>query len=137
MSENIFLKPLHSGVSVPDIDEAIKWYETMLGFRLVSRKHIPPLGGIVAFLEHGSFSVELFEIEGAAALPESRKEPNEDIKVHGNKHVAYAVEDLIKLMESLKAKNVDIAKDVFPMEGDLVCFIRDNSGNLIELIQQG
>jgi methylmalonyl-CoA/ethylmalonyl-CoA epimerase len=38
-------------------------------------------------------------------------------------------------METLKSKGVDVAMDVFPMEGDLVAFIRDNTGNLIELIQ--
>jgi len=30
---------------------------------------------------------------------------------------------------------VAVAMGIFPMEGDLVAFIRDNAGNLIELIQ--
>jgi hypothetical protein len=38
-------------------------------------------------------------------------------------------------MDTLKAKGVDVAMDMFPMGNDLVAFIRDNAGNLIELIQ--
>lgn len=131
-----FIKALHMGVSVPDMEASINWYQDMLGFTLVSDKFIPQLPARIAFLECGEFSVELFQVEGAATLPEERRTPNLDIRTHGTKHVAFAVEDLCNLMKCLKAKHVDIAFDVFPMEGDLVAFIRDNSGNLIELIQR-
>jgi len=131
-----FIKALHMGVSVPDMEASINWYHDMLGFTLVSDKFIPQLPARIAFLECGEFSVELFQVEGAATLPEERRIPNLDIRTHGTKHVAFAVEDLCNLMKDLKAKQVDIAFDVFPMEGDLVAFIRDNSGNLIELIQR-
>lgn len=133
--EKPIVKPLHVGISVPDMDASIAWYEKMLDFKLVSDQYFDKLPARIAFLAHGDFSIELFEVEGAAALPEERRTPNLDIRTHGTKHVAYAVEDLRRLMEELKAKKVDVAMDVFPMEGDLVAFIRDNAGNLIELIQ--
>lgn len=133
--ESLIVKPLHIGVSVPDIDASIAWYTTMLGFRLVSDQYVDKLPARIAFLEHGEFSVELFEIEGAAPLPADRRVPNLDIRTHGTKHVAYAVQDLKTLMDTLKAKGVDVAMDIFPMGTDWVAFIRDNAGNLIELIQ--
>ncbi len=132
----VLLKPLHVGISVPDMDASIAWYEQMLGFRLVSDKYFEQLPARIAFLEHGDFSIELFEVPGAAPLPADRRTPNLDIRTHGTKHVAYAVDDLSGLMDSLKSKGVDVAMDIFPMEGDLVAFIRDNAGNLLELIQQ-
>lgn len=132
----VLLKPLHVGISVPDIDASIAWYEQMLGFRLVSDKYFDQLPARIAFLELGGFSIELFQVPGAAPLPDDRRVPNLDIQTHGTKHVAYAVEDLRGLMSELKSKGVDVAMDVFPMEGDLVAFIRDNAGNLLELIQQ-
>jgi methylmalonyl-CoA/ethylmalonyl-CoA epimerase len=135
-SREVLLKPLHVGISVPDIDASIAWYEQMLGFRLVSDTYFDQLPARIAFLELGGFSIELFEVPGAAQMPADRRVPNLDIRTHGTKHVAYAVEDLTGLMGSLKYKGVDVAMDVFPMEGDLVAFIRDNAGNLIELIQQ-
>ena len=94
-----------------------------------------PIKARVAFLKHGEFSIELFEIEGAKPLPEERRIPNLDIQTHGTKHLAFAVKDIREFVDRLKEKGVDIAMDIFPMEEDLVCFIRDNSGNLLELIQ--
>lgn len=135
-SENT-IKPLHVGISVPSIDESITWYSDTLGFTVDSDEFVPPLNARIVFMSLGDFSVELFEIEGAATLPEGRREPNLDIQTHGTKHVAFAVKDLKALVEGFKAKNVDIALDVFPMGADLVCFIRDNSGNLLEFIQPG
>jgi methylmalonyl-CoA/ethylmalonyl-CoA epimerase len=132
----LFLKPLHVGVSVPDIEAAINWYEKMLGFKLVSDKYFAQLPARIAFLEHGDFSIELFEVEGAQPLAEERRTPNLDIRMHGTKHIAYAVKDLKALIGRLKSKGVSVAMDVFPMEGDLVAFINDIAGNLIELIQQ-
>jgi methylmalonyl-CoA/ethylmalonyl-CoA epimerase len=129
--------PLHVGISVPDISASIAWYEKMLDFRLVSDQYFEKLPARIAFMEHGDFSIELFEVEGAAPLPKDRRMPNLDIRTHGTKHVAYAVQDLKKLMDALKSKGADVAMDLFPMKGDLVAFIRDNAGNLIELIQEG
>jgi methylmalonyl-CoA/ethylmalonyl-CoA epimerase len=132
---DISLRPLHLGISVPDIDESIAWYMDTLGFSLLSDNYMEPIKARVAFLKHGEFSIELFEIEGAKPLPEERRVPNLDIQTHGTKHMAFEVKDMYKFVDCLKEKNVDIAMDIFPMEGDLVCFIRDNSGNLLELIQ--
>jgi methylmalonyl-CoA/ethylmalonyl-CoA epimerase len=132
----ILIKPLHAGISVPDMDASIAWYEQMLGFRLVSDKYFEQLPARIAFLELGGFSIELFEVQDAAPLPDDRRVPNLDIRTHGIKHVAYDVQDLPGLMDNLKAKGVDVAMDTFAMEGDLVAFIRDNTGNLLELIQR-
>lgn len=132
----LMVKPLHVGISVPDVSASIVWYTEMLGFRLVSDRYFEKLPARIAFMEQGDFSIELFEVEGAKPLPEDRRVPNLDIRTHGTKHVAYAVKDLETLMDTLKSKGVDVAMDFFLMEGDLVAFIRDNAGNLIELIQQ-
>ena len=66
---------------------------------------------------------------------QERREPNEDLKTCGVKHVAYRVDDLAKLMAHLEDMGVDVAIAPFEMGGNLVCFVRDCSGSLIELIQ--
>jgi methylmalonyl-CoA/ethylmalonyl-CoA epimerase len=133
--QNLILRPLHFGVSIPKMEESIAWYQEMLGFTLQSDVYMEPIKARVAFLSHGDFSIELFEVAGAKPLPEERRIPNLDLRTHGTKHVAFAVNDIRKLVAELKAKGADIAMDVFPVNQDLVCFIRDNSGNLLELIQ--
>lgn len=132
---NFNIKPLHCGISVPDIDASIVWYSDVLGFHLESNTFMEPLNARVAFLRLGDFSIELFEIKGAKSLPEERKTPNLDIQTHGTKHIAFVVKDIHGFMEHLKEKKVDIAMDLFPVKEDWVTFIRDNSGNLIEFIQ--
>ena len=77
------------------------------------------------------------QIEDAAPLPEDRRHPNLDICTHGTKHIAFAVKDVHKLINSLKKRGVDIAMDVSIMENKAMAFIRDNAGNLIEIVEAG
>ena len=125
----------HEGISVPDLEASIAWYKTMLGFELEKRDMLPPLKANVAFLKRGDLRLELFEVPGAAALPEERRFPNKDLLTHGNKHVSWAVKDVRGTVEYLKERGADIVF-VLDIGGGTVSFIRDNSGNLIELTQQ-
>ncbi len=129
-------KPLHLGISVADINAAIAWYEEKLGFTLLFNKFIPIAHAKIAFLQHGDFELELFEVEGAKPLPEDRKTPNLDIQTHGTKHVAFSVPDMSAWAAALRAKDVDFAMEPRVIEGTPTCFIRDNSGNLLEFIER-
>ena len=129
------LRPHHCGISVPDLETSITWYGDMLGFSVEKRLTLDVVPAKIAFMKHGDFRIELFEVAGAAPMPEDRRYPNQDIATHGTKHIAYEVQDLRKLMDTLKQKGVDVAMDVFVMEDTLGAFIRDNSGILIELIE--
>lgn len=133
------ITPLHQGISVPDADASIEWYRSVLGFRLVSDSVAAPLNSRIVFMELGGFQLELFEYLGADGkpLPPERREPNEDIKTCGTKHVAYRTDDMAALVRGFEEKGVDIVMPPFPMENDLVCFIRDNSGVLLEFIAPG
>jgi methylmalonyl-CoA/ethylmalonyl-CoA epimerase len=132
------LKFHHAGISVPDLESSISWYNTMLGFEVEARnihQHPPDPPAKMAFLRRGDLRIELFEIAGAAPLPEDRRLPDKDLRTHGNKHVAYAVKDVRAAVDELKRRGVDIVfvEDIGPVT---VAFIRDNAGNLIELFQQ-
>jgi len=128
--------PSHCVISVPDIEASISWYKEMFRFTVLSSKFDPFWKAKIAFIGHGNFKLKLFEVDQATVLPDERRIPNLDIRTHGTKHVAYAVKDINTLMFDLKTKGVDVAMDVFPMQGNLVAFIRDNAGNLIELIER-
>jgi methylmalonyl-CoA/ethylmalonyl-CoA epimerase len=129
------LKFHHAGVSVPDLESSIAWYKTMLGFDLERRDSLRPLKAKVAFLRRGDMAIELFEVPGAAPLPEDRRFPNKDLLTHGNKHIAFALKDVRATAEELKRRGADVVF-VLDIGGGTVAFIRDNSGNLIELFQQ-
>jgi len=131
------LKVDHCGISVPDLEASIAWYHDILGFSVEQRFAIDAVPFKAAFLRRGDFRIELFEVTGASPLPEERRYPNEDLRRHGTKHIAFAVQDVRAVFAELKRRGVDIAMDVFVVEGiGPGGFIRDNAGNLIELLER-
>lgn len=128
------IRPHHVGISVPDIDAAIGWYQRMLGFELEMRAFIDIIPAEVAFVRRGDFRLELFQVDEAAPLPPERREPNQDVRTHGNKHLCLAVLDVRTTVAGLREKGADIVFEKL-VQGTPMAFIRDNSGNLLELIQ--
>lgn len=125
----------HVGVSVPDLDAAIDWYGRVLGFRLLRRLRIESIPAEAAVLGNGSLHVELFAVDGAQPLPAERREPDLDLRTHGNKHVAFAVEDVEAFAAELRRRGADIVW-VRKLPFGTNAFIRDVAGNLIEFVQQ-
>ena len=126
----------HGGVSVPSLDQAIEWYGRVLGFELEKRFWIEAARSHTAMVRKGPLRFELFEVEGAASLPEDRRYPLRDLLVHGNKHVAFRVEDIEAFLAEMTEKGADIAFVVREAFGK-GCFIRDCAGNLIEFVEDG
>lgn len=125
----------HGGVSVPSLDEAIEWYGHVLGFMLEKRFYIEAARSHTAMVRKGPLRFEIFEVEGAAALPEDRRHPPRDVQTHGNKHVAFRVEDLDVFLNEMEQKGADVAFVVRESFGK-GCFIRDCAGNLIEFVEE-
>lgn len=125
----------HGGVSVPDLDEAITWYGDMLGFEVEKRFRIEAAHADAAMIKRGPLRFELFEVEGARPLPEERRFPPTDLQTHGNKHVAFRVDDLDSFLAFVEGKGADIAFVVRETFGK-GCFLRDCAGNLIEFVEE-
>lgn len=125
----------HGGVSVPSLDEAIAWYGRVLGFELEKRFYIEAARSHTAMMRKGPLRFEIFEVEDAAPLPEDRRHPPRDVRTHGNKHVAFRVDDLEAFLAEMEQKDADIAFVVREAFGK-GCFIRDCAGNLIEFVEE-
>lgn len=125
----------HAAISVPDLDASIAWFEGALDFVVEKVAVIDAIPARVAMLRRDHLRIEIFEIPGANELPEGRRDPLEDVRTHGNKHVAFAVSDLDEVVDELRRRGVEI---VFESRTELSCcaYIRDNCGNLMEFIQQ-
>ncbi len=125
----------HGGVSVPSLAEAIDWYGRVLGFEVEKHFRIEPAKANAAMIRRGAMRFELFEVEGAAPLPEDRRMPIPDLKTNGNKHIAFQVDDLDGFLAEMETKGVNIA---FVVREDFGsgCFIRDCAGNLIEFVTE-
>jgi methylmalonyl-CoA/ethylmalonyl-CoA epimerase len=129
------LRAHHCGISVPNLEESIRWYRDMLGFAVEFRTHLDVVPFDGAFLRRGDTRVELFEVEGAKSLPPDRRDPTTDLKTHGVKHLSLEVSDIHAAFEFLVAHGVEVALPIFSGGTLLAGYIRDNSGNLIELVE--
>ncbi|MCL1896583.1 MAG: VOC family protein [Clostridiales bacterium] len=126
------MKVHHIGISVPDLEETINWYSVRLGFRLIKRTTIPGLPVHMAHMQGPGFLLEIFEYEGAAALPEGRSHPNTDIQTHGIKHFSIGVDDARSFISRLEAQGVEVVF-IAEVDGTYGAYILDNTGNLIEI----
>jgi methylmalonyl-CoA/ethylmalonyl-CoA epimerase len=90
----------------------------------------------IAQIRRGDFNIELFEIEGAAPLPEYRRDPSADLRVHGLAHFAFEVDDALAVRDELEAKGVEIVLAPREGGGPAFFFVNDNSGNSFEFIQR-
>ena len=124
----------HGGVSVPDLDAAIAWWRSVLGFEVAERFPIPAIPAVVAMLVNGPLHIELFEVAGAKPLPDERRQPDTDVYTHGNKHVSFGVDNVREFAAELRKRGADIVW-VKEMKHGSNIFIRDNAGNLIEFVQ--
>jgi methylmalonyl-CoA/ethylmalonyl-CoA epimerase len=124
----------HVGISVPNAEESAAWYKKMLGFEVVTRMN-QGNGMLVVHIRRGNCYIELFQIAGAKPLPEYRRDPNTDLRVHGLVHMAFQVPDVSAAIRILKAKGAEIAMGPVDTPGVAFAFVRDNSGNCFELIQ--
>ena len=124
----------HVGISVPDAEESANWYHRMLGFEVVTRMNQGE-GMTVVHIKRGNCYIELFQIDGAKPLPEYRRDPSADLRVHGTVHFAFRVSDVAAAIKELQAKGAEIAMAPVDTPGVAFAFVRDNAGNCFELIQ--
>lgn len=126
------MKLNHVAISVPDLEESVKWYKEMLGLSEISRMTIPHNGVNICFIGNDNFIIEILEVPNANPIPKERSHPDEDNMTHGVKHICIAVDNNREFINSLKEKGVKI---VFEPENmpSYAAFINDNTGNIIEI----
>ena len=129
----------HFAISVASLADTIHWYQTRLGFELDYTYEFPPeLKTKAAFLKSGTLRVEIFETEGADAMPDTRADFTKDIRVEGMKHIGLHVSDIDAVRAELERRGVEFVSptSVTPNSGgSRWAFIHDNNGILIELFQ--
>ena len=77
----------HIGIAVPNLEEAIKYYESVLGLKCYKQEVVEDQKVTTAFFKVGDTKIELLE----ATTPESTIA--KFIEKNGGHHMAFAVED--------------------------------------------
>jgi len=143
----------HVGVSVPDIDAAIDWYQRVFGFVLIAKPVLVEndgshFGDLVADICGDKFGAEKiahmvtgdgtgFELfEFVDPKPERREDTMEYWK-NGFFHIAITHPDVeAKVQEIVENGGRKRSKvwELFPGEGIKVCYCEDPFGNVIEIV---
>ena len=129
------LRPLHCGISVSSLAEAVGWFERVLGFEFVREVDMGHLGFKIAFVRSGDFQIELFEHSRSKPAPPESRVPDEDLRTQGTKHICFQVRDLSQMVEHLRASGVGIAMGPMPAAGLNVVVIHGPDNVLIEFAE--
>ncbi|MFC2070023.1 methylmalonyl-CoA epimerase [Chloroflexota bacterium] len=125
----------HIGIAVKDLDTAIKTYTEALGLKHEETIHSPETGMAAAMLTTGNSALELLAPIGNEGVIQKFLE-NRGEGIH---HVSIEVDDIVKTLESLSTKGVQLI-DKVPREGieGKIAFIHPKAMNgvLIELVEK-
>lgn len=129
--------PDHVAISVADLDASVDWYGRVFGLVVEHRFTNPALGVRGVYLAANGFRLEILYIDRSAPYPASRSDPGDDLRVQGVKHFALKVADLAGTLAVVKSRGAEVVWENHVNEQlrHVAGVVRDNSGNLIELIQ--
>lgn len=126
----------HIGIAVPNLQEAIKFYEEVLGLKCEGIEEVPEQKVRVAFLPVGDSEIELLEStdpEGAVAKFIESRGP-------GIQHIALRVDNIEKALEELKQKGIRLIdeKPRYGAGGAKIAFVHPKATNgvLLEISER-
>lgn len=126
----------HIGIAVKDLAAAEALYERLLGQGPYKREAVESEGVITSFFRSGPNKIELLE----STRPDGPIARAIEKRGEGIHHIAFAVADIRKEMERLKAQGFNLLNPEPKPGADnkLVCFIhpKDANGVLVELCQE-
>ncbi len=122
-------KLLHTRMRVNDLERTVKFYEDVLGLKVV-RRHTSPRGSQLVFIQtpNSEEEIELCYLPNSASV-----QVQPDLM-----HLAFEVDDLEKFAAGLKQKGYALSDGPTNTGGgSVIAFIDAPEGYEIELIQPG
>ncbi len=97
----------HIGIAVKDLEQAIKYYEEVLGLKCYAVEEVKNQKVKTAFFMAGQTKIELLESTEADG-PVAKFINKRGEGVH---HIAFAVKDLRNVIKEIKSKNVSLINE--------------------------
>jgi catechol 2,3-dioxygenase-like lactoylglutathione lyase family enzyme len=122
-------------LAVSNIEATAQWYNQQLGFKQVFRKERPDYGTKIMIMESDDIRIELIEDQKLQSL--KRSNPPQHTRIGGVSQIAFKVKDIQTVVDRVKSRSIQISWDlqVWDYLGFKVIFIRDNEGNIVELVE--
>jgi len=122
---------LHTMLRVGDMDRSVKFYTEVMGMQLLRTTDRPDQKYSLAFVG--------YDTEDKQAVIELTYNYGTDKYDLGTAfgHTAFAVDDVYKTCEQVKAKGGTVTREAGPVKGGstVIAFVQDPDGYKIELIQ--
>lgn len=133
------IKPVHSVsfcLSVSNLDESVRWYSDVFGFKVQKEQQYPGMSVRLAFLELNGMCMEL--IESANFIREQRADPPLHAGKQGVSQLILEIDNVDEAAKKAKEHGITFAYQVTPVpELNMKSFlIRDNDGNIIEIFEK-
>jgi methylmalonyl-CoA/ethylmalonyl-CoA epimerase len=130
------LKVDHIGIAVPNLEEALKFYEGALGVKSTGVEEVKEQKVKVSFLPSGDSELELLE----STAPDGPIAKFIEAKGAGLQHIALRVDDLDAALAELKAKGIKLIdeKPRYGAGGARIAFLHPKAtgGVLLELCER-
>lgn len=114
------MKIKYTTMIVKDMDESIKFYTEVMGFKIDSQYDLGPAGAITLLKGEGETMVEIIQ---------------NPVNEPGLFSMGMDVENLDTTLEELKAKGAKVTMEPTPITVGTLAFIEDPNGVRIALIQ--
>ena len=114
------MKIKYTTLIVKDMDESIKFYTNVMGFKIDSQYDLGPAGAITLLKGEGETMVEIIQ---------------NPVNEPGLFSMGMDVEDLETTLKELKAKGAKVTMEPTPITVGTLAFIEDPNGIRIALIQ--
>jgi len=142
----------HTGVCVPNVDEAVAWYTQVLGLQLIAGpallegetieqdmgELVPGIAlkaAILGFDDSGDRVLEVIEYPKTPGRPRAA---DASITDHGFSHVGLICDDIAKTRAELEARGVQfLTKGIASIAGLKTTWFRDRYGLVYILMEKG
>ena len=128
------MKIHHIAITVSNLEESIKFYTQILGFK-VGKQFSKERKGVLAsatYVKLGDFQIELWQ------FPDMKENQDalSDIKIKGIKHIAFEVDNLNKTISKLEGKGLKLTKPQLGASGHNYSFTTDPDGVALEFYEK-
>jgi catechol 2,3-dioxygenase-like lactoylglutathione lyase family enzyme len=128
----------HYALVVPNLEDAITWYQDVLAFRLERQFEFADAKLRIAhIITDSGVRLELLEQDGSVPSPDVGRDAFTSLYTQGAKHVGFQVADLDATATALQQRGIPFVHPITVVEpaGVRNFWIRDTAGNLIEMVQ--
>ena len=125
----------HTSIRTSNMDRSIDFYTKLMGLNLLSRREIKRTNAEIAFLQDSEGKGAKLEL---TYYRNQKKFIQVDYEDRLFDHIAFEIKDMDKTISKLRSEKITITDEPYTVgpAGQLIAFIEDPDGTLIELIER-